>query len=444
MSRRISNTLLTVFLLLFFTTSLSFGFTSTGYFAILGFGPSELVFQPLNGDAISLGELGTTPNVLRQLDDQLWIVHSGDWQTGEGSEVWHLSLEELSEAVENQNLPEWNVIELDNGSNPYDIAHINDNLFVSHLNTGEVVVLDDEYFEEVGRLTNLNSPQGLCGYGEFLAIAESGFGAGSTVVLVDPVSLERVDTLTVGINPQWFTTDKTSNLYILCSGTSWTAPPMPASLWQYNDSMEELNFIELEGYPGEIAMLNNSTPERFIVLGDEYAQLTPNISIFSASTLEEQIVEENLTGGYTMIPMLEGMLIGSSTTNNVYAIDSGFSTTGLEFTHENSVIDIVFVEGETEVADNEMGLPSTAILSPAYPNPFNSFARFSLFMPVAGDIEIELINSLGQKVQSIHSGTLSVGEYSMQVNATHFSAGSYFIRARVGDRQYTKQIVYVR
>lgn len=442
MSHRFTNILRAVLILLFITTGLSSGFTTAGYFAILGFGPSELLFQPLSGEPFSLGELGTTPNVLRQFDGQLWIVHSGDWQTGEGSEVWHLSLEELSEAVENQNTPEWNVLELDAGSNPYDLTFIDGTIFVSLLNTGEVVALDGEHYEELGRLTGLNSPQGVVEYGDFLAIAESGFGAGSTVLLADPQSLETSDTLTVGTNPQWFATDDSGNLFILCSGSSWTNPPMPASLWRYNHNTEELYSIALEGYPGEIAVMNDGTPE--LVLGEEYAQMTPNITVFSASTLEAQLIEENLAGGYTMIPTPEGMLIGSSTTNRVYQIDTGFSSTGLEFTHQNGVVDLVYVEGENEIADKKTVVPMTAILTSAYPNPFNSYTRFSLFLPVASEVRVEVINSTGQIVQSLHYGTLGIGEHTMQVNATAFSAGIYFIHAQVGDQQLTKPIVYVR
>jgi hypothetical protein len=69
-------------------------------------------------------------------------------------------------------------------------------------------------------------------------------------------------------------------------------------------------------------------------------------------------------------------------------------------------------------------------LSEAYPNPFNPTATMELTMPVAGDMQVEVYNLLGQSVSTLTSGYKDAGTYSLTWDATHAASGVYFVKAQ--------------
>ena len=72
--------------------------------------------------------------------------------------------------------------------------------------------------------------------------------------------------------------------------------------------------------------------------------------------------------------------------------------------------------------------PSAIMLSPAYPNPFNSRARFSYYLPQATAFRINLIDPTGRMVQTLFSGQAESGEYNGWIDADKLSSGMYYLR----------------
>ncbi len=69
-------------------------------------------------------------------------------------------------------------------------------------------------------------------------------------------------------------------------------------------------------------------------------------------------------------------------------------------------------------------------LSEAYPNPFNPTTTMELTMAVAGDMQVEVYNLLGQSVSTLTSGYMDAGTYSLTWDATHAASGVYFVKAQ--------------
>ena len=91
---------------------------------------------------------------------------------------------------------------------------------------------------------------------------------------------------------------------------------------------------------------------------------------------------------------------------------------------------------ETIVANSYAEIPAeppvvaSFSLGEAYPNPFNPTATMELTMPVAGDMQVEVYNLLGQSVSTLTSGYKDAGTYSLTWDATHAASGVYFVKAQ--------------
>jgi hypothetical protein len=78
-----------------------------------------------------------------------------------------------------------------------------------------------------------------------------------------------------------------------------------------------------------------------------------------------------------------------------------------------------------------------------YPNPAKSFANIEFDLQDANDVNIQIINSIGQVVYSENKGMLMSGEHTYSLNVNNFTSGVYFVKLTSGNHQMTKKISIV-
>ncbi|MDP8238541.1 MAG: choice-of-anchor D domain-containing protein [Candidatus Hatepunaea meridiana] len=108
----------------------------------------------------------------------------------------------------------------------------------------------------------------------------------------------------------------------------------------------------------------------------------------------------------------------------------------------------VFIAGDyAYVADDESGLlimditefldvdvaavnqiPDDFILSPAYPNPFNSTTTFNYALPTPANINLAVYNPLGHRIFTLFQGYRQAGFHTINLNARDLPTGLYFVR----------------
>jgi hypothetical protein len=81
----------------------------------------------------------------------------------------------------------------------------------------------------------------------------------------------------------------------------------------------------------------------------------------------------------------------------------------------------------------EEGLPQTFGLNQNYPNPFNPTTKMTFSIPLKSNVDITVFNILGQKVKSLVSENIAVGNYSVVWDGTQESgvmaaSGIYFVK----------------
>ncbi len=73
-------------------------------------------------------------------------------------------------------------------------------------------------------------------------------------------------------------------------------------------------------------------------------------------------------------------------------------------------------------------LPTEFALAQNYPNPFNPSTVISFSLPTASEIELEVFNVLGQKVETLASGNFAAGMHNFEFNASNYPTGVFFYR----------------
>lgn len=81
------------------------------------------------------------------------------------------------------------------------------------------------------------------------------------------------------------------------------------------------------------------------------------------------------------------------------------------------------------IAGKTEDLPAAFTLSPAWPNPFNPQARFSLTLAQSQWVRIAVIDLLGRTVSTLHDGPLAAQVHTFTFEASGLPSGLYLVRA---------------
>lgn len=76
-----------------------------------------------------------------------------------------------------------------------------------------------------------------------------------------------------------------------------------------------------------------------------------------------------------------------------------------------------------------------------YPNPANSQVQVSFEMPTASDVEIAIINVLGEKVKEINKNNVTTGIYNYTLDVSDLAAGIYSVRISAAFGSTTTSII---
>ncbi|MFO8184487.1 MAG: S8 family peptidase [Candidatus Aegiribacteria sp.] len=181
--------------------------------------------------------------------------------------------------------------------------------------------------------------------------------------------------------------------------------------------------------------------------GDSQPLIKPDISAPGVDVLSTQ-----LGGGYTTMsgtsmatPHVAGvaaLLLSVNPNLTVAQLDSLIEITSLDLGTAGK--DNTFGAGRVDayqaaLAAMEVGVgdntgstvqPSMPLISGIHPNPVRTSAAFSLFLPVEGEVTLNVHDMAGRVVAQVHSGYLQSGSHSYLWNFPEdLGSGIYFLRA---------------
>ena len=83
-------------------------------------------------------------------------------------------------------------------------------------------------------------------------------------------------------------------------------------------------------------------------------------------------------------------------------------------------------------------------LGEPYPNPFNPLVNIGLSLASLNNIQLNIYNLNGEKIDNLFLGQLNKGQYIFTWDATSFSSGIYFIKSESNNNLITKKIFLIK
>lgn len=94
--------------------------------------------------------------------------------------------------------------------------------------------------------------------------------------------------------------------------------------------------------------------------------------------------------------------------------------------------------------DRDPTLPSDYALHQNYPNPFNPSTNINFTIPVAGNVQLNVYNVLGQRVSTLLNGPMSAGSHTVNFSASRLSSGVYLYQLRAGDFVQNRTMLLIK
>jgi len=111
--------------------------------------------------------------------------------------------------------------------------------------------------------------------------------------------------------------------------------------------------------------------------------------------------------------------------------------------------DIVVTDAITDIKPTDSPLISDFALQQNYPNPFNPTTNIAFDLPVSATVQMNIYNSLGQKVRSLVNAFFPAGHHQVQWNALDDAgrsvpAGIYYYQLRTNAFQATHKMMLLK
>jgi hypothetical protein len=89
-------------------------------------------------------------------------------------------------------------------------------------------------------------------------------------------------------------------------------------------------------------------------------------------------------------------------------------------------------------------VPKAFIFPQNYPNPFNPRTTIEYQLPVKANVQLEVLNILGQRVATLVNAEQEAGYYQVPFNAKALSSGIYFYRISAGNYVKSQKMLLLR
>jgi len=117
----------------------------------------------------------------------------------------------------------------------------------------------------------------------------------------------------------------------------------------------------------------------------------------------------------------------------------------VRFTNDNKYGNNIFIDDVAvqNAACSTIGVDeavATSVTMSAFPNPTSSATTFNYSIPASGDVTINVINMLGERVMSINKGQLAAGAYTEVLDFANLSNGLYLVNLTSNNKVSTLRL----
>ncbi len=315
-----------------------------------------------------------------------------------------------------------------------------DKAYVSNLfdNTVTIVRLSDATV--LGTLPTGANPEAIAVAGGRAYVANSGFGAGTTLTVLDPETDAALGALEVGCDgPRMLAVDAQDELWVMCTGNT-----------VYNDDFTEIvaqtngQVVVFDGATGDAVarfeaggplgsgtggqeMFYDDVSERVVVVQGgsllvfdaAFNAPLPPVRIAGAETIGA-VTYDGVSGRYLLGRFSSFTEAGFVSLHDALGVEVGRVAVGIAPT--SLAIDRRGANVATTPLPDGPGLPA---LQPAYPNPFTSSTTLGFTLDTPGTVRLEVINALGQVVAVLADGAFPPGTHEVAWSPAELAPGLY-------------------
>lgn len=180
-------------------------------------------------------------------------------------------------------------------SSPYKISLYRNRGYVTNLYRNAVTVIDLVNFSIlVDTIKVGNNPTGIIAFNDKIYVANSGFGNGKTISVIDPSINKVVKTITVGDGPDAFAYDLLGRLWVLCYGSygDWQNPN--------DDTDGKLFAIDVRSDVVIDSVVIGGHPSRLIIV-DDHAYTIKNGNVVKINLRTKEKNENFIRGNFYSI-----------------------------------------------------------------------------------------------------------------------------------------------
>jgi YVTN family beta-propeller protein len=340
-------------------------------------------------------------------------------------------------------------IPIPGGVSPYSLAFLNADTFaVTNWTSDNAVLIRVSDGAAVGTLPIGLKPEGITVYeGRFYVCLSryldvGSFGPGA-VMVYDCNTLEFVDSIQVGMNPQYAAVDDRGRLHIVCSGS-------------YGMSPGQINIVNAVTLHTDTVLAIGGSPSN-ISFGGDFAFVAAGGWAGEGNVYRYRLSDLTiLNGEANPIEVGEGAWDVEGRPDGSFFV-SCFSTDSIE--HRGSdgqwIAGYPMSVGPGQMAiygtPDEASLPRKMIprqfaLTEAYPNPFNSAVRLRLSIPAREQSYILIYNDLGQEVARLNApaGTQELLWNPQRSSPNSITSGIYYAVWELADPKMAQRLIYLK
>ena len=332
-----------------------------------------------------------------------------------------------------------------------------------------ISVADPEHPEEVGRCYTEGINYGVAVSGDYAYIAnnlrwfnEENFNVGLHVISInDPENPEEVGYCDV-LDNAWGVT-VSGNYAYLASNPEWNGEEYVGGGLHVISVLdpehpEEVGYCDTPGWSYDVKVSGD-----FAYVADGYNGLRV-ISVADPEHPQEvgycdtpgYALGVTVSGGYAYIADWESGLrvISVADPENPQEVgyydtpgearDVALSEDGLIYVADGTNVGIYRFTDPAKVDDSFIPHPSSLILYPAHPNPFNSTTTIRYSLPNPTHVSLDVYNLTGQQISTLFDGYLQVGFHSTNLTANNLPSGLYFVKLEASGEVVTQKVMLMR
>ena len=439
--------------------------------------------------------------VSAQAVTQVWIGNQGNFSDGNGSLMVHdlstmettIALENFGSIVQSMTLHEDRLYVASNTSGAIDIVDANTRMrvgqianvdspryiavgpdgkaYVSNLYTSSVTVLDLARASIIGEIAVGSNPEDIAIVGDRAYVANSGFGADTTVTVIDVATDTVIETIDVECDgPRHLEVDAEEEVWVFCTGNT-----------VYNDDFSEVvsttnaGVTILDGATGmQVAKIPLVTQAGAAALGqDSFMSVEANQAVLlqgpaiGSDSKETQVIVFNttlheITTSFTLAgdtPV--GAIAYDAETMQYYAArfappPNSFTSAGSVTVHSKfgGLLDTIeagigpahlILEARDEaVSSTLMREKQSRALHTGFPNPFQTDVAIPLSIEFTEHVRLTVYDMLGREVAVLVDRELVSGEHTVPWHAPQLGSGLYRVSLDSNGQKESRILVKAR